>query len=294
MSYIWQHLALAVLAVGVHRFAPQWVDSLARWSSGAASHPGRYFVGLVAVSVLAYVPLAIAFTPSAWSNHGPFAFQFSRPLLYAVYYFAGLGVGANGLERGLLAPEGMLTRRWGTWLTGAFASFLLWMGLMALAMTYRSSAPLALQIAAGISFALACTTTCFFVMAVSMRFGTGRSWILDGLAESAFGIYLVHYGFVVWLQYALLGVALFAIAKAMIVLGATLSLAWMTIAIFRAVPLGARLVGATHRVGFGTIPAGGLRPAEAAMRTAIGTSTRRELTRSGNSPLGESCDAIES
>jgi hypothetical protein len=28
-----------------------------------------------------------------------------RPLLYAVYYFAGIGVGVHGLERGLLASE---------------------------------------------------------------------------------------------------------------------------------------------------------------------------------------------
>ena len=48
------------------------------------------------------------------------------------------------------------------------------------------------------------------------------------MREILFGMYLFHYLFVVWLQYALLGVALFAIGKAMIVFGGTLLLAWAT------------------------------------------------------------------
>jgi hypothetical protein len=53
----------------------------------------------------------------------------------------------------------------------------------------------------------------------------------------------LHYVFVVWLQYALLGVALFALAKGMIVLAVSLSLAWATAAVMRRVPFGARLIG---------------------------------------------------
>ena len=166
----------------------------------------------------AYVPLALAFTPWTWSEHGPFALQFSRPLLYCVLYCAGLGVGAHGLERGLLAPDGLLARRWAVWLACALASFLLWMGLTALAMSFVPAAPFVLQVAVDISFALACASGCFFAVAVCLRFGAIRSRIFDSLAENAFGMYLFHYMFVVWLQYALLlGMAWFAIAKAMIV-----------------------------------------------------------------------------
>jgi peptidoglycan/LPS O-acetylase OafA/YrhL len=293
MWFIWQLLALAIVAAGVHRCAPQWVDSLALWSSGAASRPGRYFAGLVAASAVAYVPLAIAFTPWAWSDHGPFAFQFSRPLLYAVYYFAGLGVGAHGLGRGLLAPEGMLARRWAAWLAGALVSFLLWMGLMALAMTYRSSAPLGLQIAVGISFTLACASICFFVIAVCLRFGTRRSRILESLANSAFGMYLVHYGFVVWLQYALLGVVLFAVAKAMIVFGVTLLLAWATTTTLRSAPFCSWLIGEGRRVDTGAILPGRLRPAGVGMTTITGSSVCQTLNGSNRSLFAETRDATD-
>jgi hypothetical protein len=243
MWFLWMLLALTVLAAGLHRIAPHRMALLGRWASAAGARPGRYFIGLVTVSALAYVPLALAFTPMSWTEHGLFSFQLSRPLHYAVFYFAGLGIGAHGLERGLLASDGMLARRWSLWLTGALASLLLWMGLTGLAMRYGTAAPLGLQVAEHVSFALACASSCFFVVAGSLRFGAIPSRVLGSLAASAFGIYLFHYIFVVWLQYALLGVALFAIAKAMIVFGGTLLLAWAMTAALRHVPFGWRLLG---------------------------------------------------
>jgi glucans biosynthesis protein C len=247
MWFLWQLLTLSILAAGLYRFAPNWVVYLARLSSSAGSRPGRYFVVLAGASALAYVPLALVFTPWTWSDHGPFALQLSRPLLYSVLYFAGLGVGAHGLECGLLGPEGMLMRRWALWLAGALVSFVLWMGLTALAMTYESAVAPGLQVAVDFSFAVACVAGCFAAVAGSLRFATTHSHILGSLAENAMGMYLIHYLFVVWLQYALVGVALFAVAKAISVFGGTLLLAWATAAGMRFVPFGSRLIGVERR-----------------------------------------------
>jgi hypothetical protein len=246
MWFLWQLLALAAVATGLHRFAPHWVEALGRWSSSAGSRPGRYFIGLVTASALAYVPMALIFTPMDWSNHGLFAIQLSRPLHYAVYYFAGLGVGAFGLQRGLLAPDGKLARDWAAWLACALAFLVLWMGLTALSMAYAPP-PSALQVLVDVSFTLACASGCFFVMATCLRFATKRSPMLDQLAAISFGLYLFHYVFVVWLQYALIDVALFAIAKAAIVFGGTLILAWATTTAMRFVPFGSLLLGAERR-----------------------------------------------
>lgn len=248
MWFLWQLLALTVVAAGVHRFAPQLVERLGRWSASAGVHPGRYFLGLAVVAALAYVPMALAFTPMAWANPGPFSVQLCRPLLYGVFYFAGLGVGAYGIERGLLAPEGMLARRWAVWLAAALGTFVLWMGLTALSMWYKDDGPLALRIVVDGSFAVACASGGLFVMAVCLRFATSRSRVLDYLSSNAFGLYVVHYAFVVWLQHALLGVALFAVAKAAIVFGGTLALACATTMIMSVIPGCARLIGVEHRV----------------------------------------------
>ena len=245
--FLWLLLALTIAPAGLHRFAPHWVAFLGRLSSDAAARPGRYLIGLTTVAALAYVPLAIAFTPWSWSEHGPFSLQLSRPLLYAVYYLAGLGVGAHGLERGLLARDGMLARRWSVWLPCALASLLLWMGLAGLTLTYATSAPLTLQIATDVSFALAGASSFFFVMAACLRFGAVRSRLFDGLSKNAFGIYLLHYAPLVWLQYALQDVPLSAIAKAVIVFGGTLLLALAATIAIRLSRFGSRLIGEAPR-----------------------------------------------
>jgi hypothetical protein len=247
MWFLWLLLALTIAPAGLRRFAPHWVAFLGRLSSDATARPGRYFIGLTTVAAFAYVPLAVAFTPWSWSEHGPFSLQLSRPLLYAVYYLAGLGVGAHGLERGLLAREGMLARRWSVWLLCALASLLLWMGLAGLTLTYATSAPLTLQIAADASFPLAGASSFFFVMAACLRFGAVRSRLFDSLSKNAFGIYLLHYAPLVWLQYALLDVPLSAIAKAMIVFGGTLLLAFSATAAIRFGRFGSRLIGEAPR-----------------------------------------------
>jgi hypothetical protein len=241
MWFLWLLMALTAVAAGLHRFAPGWVGFLGRRSSAAAARPGQYFVGLATAAILAYVPLALVFTPWNWTEHGLFSFQLSRPVLYGVYYFAGLGVGTYGLERGLLATDGMLARRWNVWLAGALAFFVLWMGLTALTMSDKS--PIMLQFGADVSFALASVSGCFFMLAACLRFGTMPSRIFGSLSNNAFGMYLLHYIFVVWLQYALLGLALLAIAKAMIVLGGTLALAWAATAALRFVRFGSRIIG---------------------------------------------------
>ncbi len=253
MWFLWQLLALTVAAACLHRYAPSVVTLIGRWSSSAGARPGRYFVGLTTASALAYVPLALAFTPWNWSEHTTFAFQLSRPLHYAVYYLAGLGIGAYGLQRGLLAPEGMLARRWAVWLGVALAALFLWMGLTGLAMRFGSAAPLVLQVAVGISFAVACAGGCFFMIAVCLRFGTVRSRICDSLANNSFGMYLFHYIFVVWLQYALLGMAWSAVAKASVVFGGTVLLAWTTTMAMRHLPFGAVIIGSERRM-FATPP----------------------------------------
>jgi surface polysaccharide O-acyltransferase-like enzyme len=71
--------------------------------------------------------------------------------------------------------------------------------------------------------------------------------LLDSQSANAYGLYLVHYNFVVWLQYALLGTALFAMVKAAIVFGGTLVLSWIAVLALQRIPFGAQLIGAPRR-----------------------------------------------
>jgi hypothetical protein len=60
-------------------------------------------------------------------------------------------------------------------------------------------------------------------------------------------MYLVHYVFVVWMQYALLDLPLFAIIKGAIVFAVALLLSWGTTTAVQSAPFGVRLIGSGDR-----------------------------------------------
>ena len=244
--FLWLLFAFNLAAAGLAALAPRWCARLASLAASARAEPVRYCAGLVVVSGLAYVPLALAFGPWSWTQYSIFALQLSRPLHYAVYFFAGVGIGAFGLERGLLAPDGQLAQRWRGWLAAALASFVLWLAMVGLSM--HDGGPPGAQLAAHVAFVLSCATSCFALFAAFLRLVERRSAFLESVAENSYGMYLVHYVFVVWLQYAVLGAALPAIVKGVLVFGGVVALSWTMTALMQRAPLGYRLIGAERRV----------------------------------------------
>jgi hypothetical protein len=249
--FLWLLILWTILAAGTYPLLRRHADGVLRLSFHARQRPVVFLGGLLLGSALAYVPLALIFGPADWAQTGPFAFQLSRPLHYALYFFAGAVIGACGIERGLLAPDGPLAQRWKAWLAAAVVSFLVWGGLTALTTPDPwadvTGVPLALRAAAALSYVLACFSSCFFVFAAAVRFGGWRTRLLDSLKANAFGMYLVHYPFVVWLQFALLGLDLPGLVKAAIVFAGTLALSWSASAALRRVPAVANVIGADRR-----------------------------------------------
>ena len=253
--FLWFLLVLNAIAAGLYRIAPATGEFLGRLSAAGNAYPGRYYFGLVAISALAYLPLAAVFAPWDWVRFGPwpwewvrlipFNFQPSYALHYLVFFFAGLGIGVGGLENGLLGQAGALAKRWRMWIAAAFGTFLLW--IIPTALVFQGYAVPGLKTIADLGLVLATAANCFAFAAVFVRFGAKRWPVADSLSANAYGIYLIHYVFVTWLQYALLGVALFAVAKALIVFSGTLMLSWAASAGISRLPIGARLIGTEPR-----------------------------------------------
>ena len=79
--------------------------------------------------------------------------------------------------------------------------------------------------------------------AVQLRGGTTKeNLVADSLSANAYGIYLIHYLFVIWLQYALLGISMPAFAKAATVFIAALVMSWMVSIALSHTSFGARLL----------------------------------------------------
>jgi surface polysaccharide O-acyltransferase-like enzyme len=69
-----------------------------------------------------------------------------------------------------------------------------------------------------------------------------RSRVWDSLTANAYGIYLLHYAFVSWLQYSLLKAALPAIAKGSLVRTGAVALSWAVPTALRRIPAVARVI----------------------------------------------------
>lgn len=219
-------LIMNLAAVVLYAAAPGFLERLGRFAAWACERPAKSFAVVMAISLVAYVPLALVYSPWNWLSVGPLSLQLSRPGQYVMYFAIGLAVGQMGLNRGLLTCDGLLARRWLFWLGAAVVSFCAWAGLTSLTMPDWAEAPLAAQIAATVAYPVACAAGCLFLIAICLRFSRNRIKILDSLSANAYAMYLVHYVFVVWLQYALLGSNLFPIAKFAIVLSCSLILSW--------------------------------------------------------------------
>ena len=193
------------------------------------------------MSLVAYVPLTLLVTTTRWTAFGPFNFQTNRILLYLAYFLFGTLIGAYGLQRGVLAPESGLPKRWLWWVVLAFGAY-----AAASATTLITLKDHAHQqgwsIAVNVGFVVSCATSSVAFLSVFIRFLRVRVRFLDRLSENSYGIYLVHYGLVTWFQYLMLPTQLPAAAKLAIVFLGALSFSWAVSSLMRRIPAVARFI----------------------------------------------------
>jgi peptidoglycan/LPS O-acetylase OafA/YrhL len=224
--FLWQLMAVNCIAALLYALSPDVVRDFRRLGAWAGEHSVLYYILLSAICVAGYAPLAVAYSPFTWGEFGPFSLQFCRPLLYIAVFFAGFSLGSLGLDRGLLATDGPLARNWRAWTVLAVVTFSIWAGLTGLTFPNWNAAPFAARLGASIAYAPACIAGGMFMLAVFLRFSRAHSRVLDSLSTNAYGIYLVHYVFIVWLQFALLPAGLPPVVKAAIVFAGTFVLSW--------------------------------------------------------------------
>jgi surface polysaccharide O-acyltransferase-like enzyme len=226
-------LGLDLLAALLLRFAPNAITALGTWCSGAAQRPMRFFLALVGISFLASLAMVLSFGNTKWFAEGPFVLQASRALLYPCYFFAGVAIGSWGLERGLLARDGQLAQRWMMWAGIAFVAFCLRVIVVVKSATLADHMPPALSAANSFTFALSCAATSLFLLALFVRFANKRMPVFDSFGANAYGVYVVHYAFIAWIQYLLVQAPLSAVPKAVIVFAGALLLSWGAVATLR-------------------------------------------------------------
>ena len=181
------------------------------------------------------------FGDGAWLEPGgyPLPIQTSRIFLYSGYFFVGVGVGATNLRTGVLAENGEVVKRWLIW--AAFA-LLFYIAILVLVYAHHNwvtnfnSPPWSWQIGYGLAFALFSAAMTFTEPSFFLRFaGSNWRW-MDALRPSAYGIFLIHYIFIIWLQYVVYDPAWSPFLKFAIVFTGTLAASWATTILLRRIP----------------------------------------------------------
>ena len=239
--FIWLLLAFDVVAAALFAFVPQVMAWLGRTISDSSNRPILVFLILAVVSAVTYIPMAIHFSVERWSTFGPFAFQTSRLFHYFAYFIIAIGVGATAMSRGFFARDSKLARRWPLWTN---AMVLIYFALVAAFITMISGVGKSLPWGPllGMLWVLSCAASCFGFMSFFARFATKRRAVFDSLTDNAYGMYLIHYAFVSWLQYALLPASLSGFVKGVLVTLGTIILSWGTTAALRRLPALARVI----------------------------------------------------
>ncbi|NLR97500.1 acyltransferase [Rhizobium sp. P38BS-XIX] len=174
-----------------------------------------------------YFPALRVFGFGGWSIFlvRPFYFQTCRFGLYLLWFLAGVWIGRDGVDRGLLAPSGALARHWALWVLGCVIAYNLLVIVPRISIAAPLSTPQRGALEA-ILWVVSCVTSCFGFLALFRGVvSKPRPWI-DNLTRCAYGIYLVHYLFVLWCQWLLLGQSLPAGGKFLITFIVALALSW--------------------------------------------------------------------
>jgi surface polysaccharide O-acyltransferase-like enzyme len=243
--FVWVLLTFDVTASLLYRLSSHLVDPINRLSMRGFEQPAAFFLFLLVVTAIVYIPTLLYFGPNRWFEFGPFSVQASRVLLYATYFFIGAGIGAANFDRGVLGASGQLAKSsWG-WIAAALVPYcLMWVMIYIKREILGNPDPQPAWYLAAYGFFLVAFSAAILlaILAFFLRFKQSGWSALDPMQADAYGMFLVHYPIVLWLQYRLFDFDLPAIVKAAVAFVLTVVLSWAVTAALRRIPGATRVL----------------------------------------------------
>ena len=241
--FIWVLLSFNLLAaiIPLH-----WFTSAHSALLKLAQKPFRFLSLFFVLAALAYVPLSLKVGQYTWTAIGPFAFQLNRILLYFLFFLFGSFMGASDWEDQFFTGTKMLKQSAVRWVVLSIVCFFSFGFYAGLAQDLVKTGKLDRETADFI-FSLLFVGSCIasslaFIAVFRKRINASGKW-WKSLSANAYGIYLVHYIFVNWIQFVLLSVPVQDFVKfALVFLGALL-LSWLIIEQIRKTVWVNRLIG---------------------------------------------------
>ena len=228
--FVWMLLLFDIVVAALFAALPRRLSGKSPEGSLFRKRPLLFAGVLVLVCAVAYLPMLARFGFSAWAPllTKPFHFQVSRIFLYLVWFLAGTWVGASDLERGLLARGGSLARHWRWWVAGCFVAYNLLVFVPRSQSLVGGLSAFDRGAVEAVLWVVSCVASCLGFLALFRGVVRSRRRWMDSLSRSAYAIYLVHYVFVVWIQFVLLGLPIHASLKFVATFVLAVLLSWAT------------------------------------------------------------------
>ena len=217
-------LIFCVLVAAAFYLLPGLMARL-KWAPGSSR---GLVITFVAAALAATLPVAFMGWPPSFLLIGPLGMAHpARIFLYFVYFLLGIALGAGSMQN-LLSRNNL--RYWPLWLLLGAVMYLV-NGMAGDVFPGLSRSSRTLVDAVTMSFCCALTTLALLGAARSL-FRT--NWkLFDSLSDNAYGIYVIHYFFVIWTQYVLLSLPYPAFLKFVISFLTGLTAAWTITALLR-------------------------------------------------------------
>ena len=228
--FIWVLLAYGAIVALAYWLTPGLIKKL----SWTATSPGNLVMIFLLASLASTIPLRLFVEPGYWAHvAGPLYFHAWRFLLYFVWFLLGVALGSADPDRSLSREN---LKPWPLWLFLGAITYLAH-GLVETQGTGLTIIPAWLMsIIMTTLYCLCCTFTGLATLGLARTlFKTARP-LADSLTANAYGIYVFHYVFVIWMQFLLLGQPIPPWIKFMTVFLTALAGSWLLTALLRKTP----------------------------------------------------------
>jgi len=224
--FIWVLLAFCIVVALVYQFIPNLMKKLS-WSPESG---GGLVVVFLAVSLMATIPVHLFITTEAWFQLlGPVFLPASRSLIYFAWFLLGVALGSANPERSLSREN---LRLWPLWLIFGALGYLAH-GTLSTGKYLTDTPPWVMKLSLAMAFCFCCTFTNLGAFGLARSFFQTNWSPADHFSENAYGVYVFHYGFVIWLQFLLLAQPMPAVLKFLITLSVALMASWFLTALLR-------------------------------------------------------------
>jgi glucans biosynthesis protein C len=224
--FIWVLLAFCVIVATAYNFIPNLMKKLS-WSPKSA---GNLVFMVLVVTLLATIPMQLFLAPGEWFRvAGPLYFPASRSTLYFAWFLLGVALGSADAEHSLSREN---LKLWPFWLIIGAIGYAMH-GVLSSGKYLAGTPAWVLRLVLATAFSFCCTFTSLGAIGLA-RSCFRTSWSpADNFSENAYGVYIFHYGFVIWVQFSLLSQPMPAVVKFFITFSIALTASWFSTALLR-------------------------------------------------------------